>query len=265
MTLKGPDSIVGRYADPADTDRLSLDAVRDFYHRRHQPGSSDIILSGHVDDALVALVDSHFGHDAPVAVSDRKQMDNTVMPDAVGHRADPFEAAQTSLRVGRLIPLAWNDPEFADLMLLTTLLGGYFGSRLMSNLREDKGFTYGIMARNQLYRGTAFFHISADVAAGTADRAEEEIARELQRLVDEPVPEEELELVKTVFVGDFLRSVDGIFERAERFSSMFVSGIDERFTDNLRHSLLHSTPETLHRVARRWLSPDAMLFCRAGN
>ena len=134
----------------------------------------------------------------------------------------------------------------------------------MSNLREDKGYTYGIYARTQIYRGVIVFYLTADVAGNVADEAGKEIMHELQRLVDEPVPDEELDLVRTVLVGDFLRSVDGIFERSARFCDMLGTDITEQFTDNLREAILTTTSADLQRLAATYLAPQQMTVCRAG-
>ena len=87
----------------------------------------------------------------------------------------------------------------------------------------------------------------------------------VQRLIDEPVPEEELDLVKTVLAGDFIRSVDGIFERSTRFIDMRGTDVTERLTDNLHEALATTTPADLHRLAAEHLAPQLMTVCRAGN
>lgn len=162
------------------------------------------------------------------------------------------------------MPLRWDSAEYARLMLLVTALGGYFGSRLMMNLREDKGYTYGSYARTQIYRGAIVFYITADVAAGTADAAVGEVVRELDRLSNEPLEDEELQLVKTVLVGDFLRSVDGVFEISSRYCDMLGTSINERFTDNLRAAINETTAVQLQELAQRLLNSEAMTVCLAG-
>ena len=174
------------------------------------------------------------------------------------------DATQTSLRVGRVLPLAWDSPDYARFMLLTTLLGGYFVSRLMRNIREDKGYTYGIYARTQIYRGLIVFFITADLSAGTEQAALDEIFRELKLLRSVPVGDDELALVKTVMAGDFLRSVDGIFERSTRFCDMLATGVDERLTERIRSSLGETTPAQLLDLAVRLLDPADMTVCLAG-
>ena len=246
------------YAEADDADRLTRDVVRQFYAERY--GSCHIVLSGDVDDELLRQVAPLQNETVPI---DRKTLFG--QSEATCSFAMPIAGAvQTTLRVGRVLPLRWDDPDYARLMLLVTLLGGYFGSRLMSNLREEMGVTYGVYARTQLYRGAIVFYINTDVAGGTADAAEQAIRHELRRLCDELVDDEELQRVKTVLVGDFIRSVDGVFERAQRFGQMWAADIDERLTDNMREAVATATASQLRELACRLLDPDRMVYCRAG-
>ena len=264
--LFGEEHPLGHYADPEDADRLTLDAVRNFYKEYHHAGDMDIIVSGKIDDKLLAAFDSAFGHDsastshtliptlAQTTTHTIKQSNNQAIKGSV----------QATVRVGRILPLRWDDPDYAHFMILTTLLGGYFGSRLMSNLREDKGYTYGIYARTQVYRGVIVFFITADVAQHAVDDAEKEILHEVRRLRDEAVSAEELELVRMVLAGDFIRSVDGVFERAARFGDMLGTHVTEQLTDNLREALVTVTSDKIQQLAARYLQDDQLCVCRAG-
>ena len=260
--LFGDKHPLGLYAVPDDTDLLTSDLLRAYFKERYR--EMDIVVSGCIDDNLLATV-SRLARVGEHSLSRMDSLPQEHITEDDRHLTVPVSGAtQTTLRVGRVLPLSWDDPDYSYFMLLTTLLGGYFGSRLMSNLREDKGFTYGVAARTQIFRGVIVFYITTDVAAGTAEAAEGEIRRELQRLCDEPVGDDELELVKTVMTGDFIRSVDGIFERAERLCNMLSSGITERFTDNLRLALESTSTEKLQSLAQRLLQPQEMVYCRAG-
>lgn len=259
QSLFGPDHPLGCYALPEDADRLERDALIRYFHERYT--AMDMVLSGNVDQEMIAKVMEMF-KGPRVSGLDSLSTDTRSTGQSLRHEISG--SVQTTLRVGRILPLPWDSMDYARFMLLTTLLGGYFGSRMMGNLREDKGLTYGIHARTQIYRGVVVFYITTDVAAGTADVAEVEIRNELQRLCDEPVSEGELATVKTVLTGDFIRSVDGIFERAERLCSMRSSHITELFTDHLRQALEETTPGQLQELAQRYLLPGEMVYCRAG-
>ncbi len=264
--LFGREHPLGCYAVAEDADRLSLDSVKSFY-RKHYFTAPTLIVSGNVDDDLVKLFDREMGtgyESVPPAHTTISSLQTSRTEPCAGMEQELPGSVQTTIRVGRILPIRWDSLEYARLMILVTALGGYFGSRLMSNLREEKGYTYGIYARTQIYRGCIVFYITTDVAKGVADKAVHEIVSELDRCCKQPMGEEELELVKTVLSGDFVRSIDGVFERAERLGSMLQSHIDERFTDNLRLALQTTSAMDLQQLAEKYLSPDQMTICRAG-
>jgi predicted Zn-dependent peptidase len=88
--------------------------------------------------------------------------------------------------------------------VLNTMLGGYFGSRLMTNLREDKGYTYGIGSAMVPLQHSGYFFITCEVGAEVTGEALKEIRKELDLLRSEEVKEEELSLVKNYMLGSFL-------------------------------------------------------------
>lgn len=255
-TLYGECHPLGRYAVPADVDRLDINIISRYHQEHYSHGADAVVLAGNVDDELVALVAEQ------LLRKEKGKRPKETKLHTLAPTLTPLPSVQTTLRIGRLLPLQWDDPDYARLMLLTTLLGGYFGSRLMRNLREDKGYTYGIYARTQLYRGSIVLYITADVAGGSADDAQNEIFHELEGLAH--ISDEELQHVKQVMVGDFLRSVDGIFERSERFCNMLSAGVTECLTDNLRQAVATVTAPELQELALRLLQPSDMVVCRAG-
>ena len=138
-------------------------------------------------------------------------------------------------------------------MVLNTVLGGYFGSRLMSNIREDKGYTYGIYSVTQIHRGSIVFYITADVAADVAQAAVDEVMNEINRLQQQPISEEELERVRNYMMGDFIRSIDGVFDLSERYRQMVATHVGEQLTTNLLDAIATATPEQLQTLAQTYL------------
>lgn len=257
-TLFTKEHPLGRYATAADTDKLTVADIQAHHAARYGLDRMTIVAAGNVDglDKLLHLegCTNTPRPCLPVPQTAVHPLQYIKMPGAT----------QTTLRLGRVLPLPWDSMDYARFMLLTTILGGYFGSRLMSNIREDKGYTYGIYARTQIYRGVIVFFITADVSAGKAEAALDEVFKELELLRNKAVDDEELALVKNVLAGDFLRSVDGVFERSARFCDMLGTGVDERLTDNLRLALEETTPAQLQELAQQWLSPADMTVCLAG-
>ena len=259
-TLFGEAHPLGHYATVEDADRLDLGAVRQYYDSRYRRGPVAVVLAGAVDEALVNGVNSYIAIDnTPV---ERRPL---AMPaQAIGCRVTSrvAGAVQATVRMGRVLPLRWDEPDMARLMLLNMLLGGYFGSRLMGNLREDKGYTYGIYSRIQLYRGLSVFFITTDVVGSVAEAAEKEILKEIEGL--QHIGNEELQTVKQVMAGDFLRSVDGIFELSARFCDMYDTQVSELLTDHLREAIEKTTAAQLEELAQRLLCPEAMNIFSVG-
>lgn len=251
---------LGRFATAADADVLTVADVQAHHADRYGLDRTTIVAAGNVEGLDFSKI-LKVGNDTC-------RLPSLACPPATSHTSPlTFHlegATQTTLRLGRVLPLPWDSMDYARFMLLTTILGGYFGSRLMSNIREDKGYTYGIYARTQIYRGVIVFFITADIAAGKAEAALDEVFKELELLRSKPVDDEELALVKNVLAGDFLRSVDGVFERSARFCDMLGTGVDERLTDNLRLALEETTPAQLQELAQQWLAPADMTVCLAG-
>ena len=164
------------------------------------------------------------------------------------------QAVQSTVRIGRILPVPWDAPDYARFMVLNTVLGGYFGSRLMSNIREDKGYTYGIYSITQLYRGSIVFYITADVAAEVTQAAVDEVMSEIGRLQQFPIGEEELERVRNYMMGDFIRSIDGVFDLSERYRQMMATHVDEHLTTNILHAIAHVTPAQLQTLAQSSLT-----------
>lgn len=264
---------LGTYAYPEDVAKLTLDQVSAFTKEHYRLEAAHIVLAGQIDDELLALVDGYLSPDITSAPQPRMVLSNpskslnsesindcgshssqfTAHSSQSIHVAMP-SAVQTSLRIGRVLPLAWCDPDYARFLVLNTILGGYFGSRLMSNIREDKGYTYGIYSMTQVFRGSVAFFITADVASDVAQAAVDEVFGEIRRLQDEPVSQEELELVRNYMMGDFIRSIDGTFELSERYRQMVATDVTEHFTHNLLEAIRSVTPEQLQHLAKTYLT-----------
>lgn len=266
QSLYGPNHPLGRYPNPTDYDHLSVSDLHSYHHRCLTPSRMQIILSGDVTPTTLKAFDSQFGSHTV------QPIEPTTLPTAptapTAHlQVEVANAVQTTLRIGRLLPLQWTDRHYPELMLLTTALGGYFGSRLMANLREDKGYTYGISAQTQIRRGSLLFHIETDVASHNAEPALRQIENELARLCSQPLSESELQLVQNSMLGDFMRSIDGVFERGERYCQMLTSRVDERFTTNYISILQPRavSPDHLLRLSQTYLTPQQMTIVKAGK
>ena len=259
--IYGPEHPLGQYAVPEDVEQIALSDVEAFYRQCYDWPSVQIDMAGHFDEHILHIYNSIFSTTAaeaprpqPRSLITAEDLVPTLQP--AGHIHQPMErAVQSTIRIGRLLPWQWNDLDYYYFQILNTLLGGYFGSRLMSNLREDKGYTYGISSQASLFRGSMPFTIMADVNGKATQASIEEIYKELRRLQNAPVPQAELDMVKNYLVGDFIRSIDGIFERNDYYRMQQQCGITEQATELYKEALRSVSPAILQRLAQDILNP----------
>ncbi|MFC7665999.1 M16 family metallopeptidase [Hymenobacter humi] len=155
-------------------------------------------------------------------------------------------------------------PDTHRLKLLVNVLGGYFGSRLMRNIREDKGLTYGIyasVAPREL--GTSLL-IGTDVKGESADYAVSEIEMELRRLQQELIPAEELEIVKNYILGKFANELSTVFEQCDKYKNTVFLDLPADYYTQFVEQTEAADAETLRRHAQEYLTPDNMQVVIAG-
>ncbi|GMQ24926.1 pitrilysin family protein [Algoriphagus sp. oki45] len=138
------------------------------------------------------------------------------------------QAFQTSIRMG-----AWsipkNHPDYFPLSVFNTVLGGYFGSRLIKNIREDKGHTYGISSSLGEIDNYPYWTIAADVQKQYKQEVMDEIKKEIDLLASQKLGSDELELVRNYLIGQMVGRFSTSFDCVDRFKSVHFSGLDFSF------------------------------------
>ena len=151
------------------------------------------------------------------------------------------------------------------MQVLSTLLGGYFGSRLMQNLREQNGYTYGVYSAMVNFQQTGYLAIATQVGTEVTEDALQQIATEIDRLRTERVSEQELSLVKNIMAGEMMRILDGPFGIADVTTENILCGFDNRqIEENLRR-IRNTTPDEILSLAQRYLSPEDIVTVVAGD
>lgn len=253
----------GKLATEADFDLLNIEILRDFHRDFFIPKTSFLILSGNITPKIIEIIQQNLGmwiSEASIPVDFLQQTD--FQPGKEFIFKD--NAQQSSIVVGRPV-MERNHPDYFGFLVLNTLLGGFFGSRLMLNLREDKGYTYGISSRvSPLLKATGF-SISTEVGNSVTRQALEEIHRELNRLMDQPVGEEELQTVKNYLNGIYLHALDGVFNQAEKFKSLIGTGFDMSYYLKSLAAIQETTISDIQRLAQKYLNPEQMLTVVVGK
>ena len=243
-------------------DDLTRDDLLDFYARHYTARNCFVVCSGAADAAVVDAVAEVAGQ-LP-AGADRAA---EPFPPAVttSHAAVPHAGAvQSSIRIGRLL-FGRNHPDYVGMQVVAMLLGGYFGSRLMQNLREANGFTYGVVAAMVNLEREGYLAVATQVARDATDRALAEIYREIERLRTEPVAEEELSLVRNMMTGEMMRILDGPFGIADvTIENILCGRRNDVVSENLQR-IRAITPAEVQRLAVKYLPREALVTVVAGG
>ncbi len=174
------------------------------------------------------------------------------------------DAIQHGLRLGKRM-VGKTHPDYHGLKVLNTVLGGYFGSRLMSNIREDKGYTYGIGSAIASYEHDAVFTIATEVGKEVSEAALQEIHHEIHQLRTALIPTEELDTVRQYLQGVYMSSFDGAFALADRFRDIHHFGLDYDYYQKYLQTVQQIRPEKLRELAVAYLDPESMVTIVAGG
>lgn len=255
------------YADQieeADYGRLTADDVRNFYHRRIHAGNCRLMASGNIDDGVLQTIEEQFSR----LENPSQPADTTFFPfepsPANRYHTEKRNAVQSSLRIGKS-GVCLTDPDYACFMLLNTALGGYFGSRLMSNIREEKGYTYGINSFNISMPQGSYWCVAADINNEYVEATIDEVIKEIRNLQDIPMQETELNLVKNYMHGDLLRELDGVFSQSDTLKYKLNYGLDNGIYIELMRQIRDCTADDLMRIARQNLKIEELYVVTAGR
>ena len=253
----------GKLADEAAYDEVNASMLINFYKKMYSASNGLIVVAGKFDDSLYSQLEKEFG---AIPVGENKRSSQKVVTSkAEKIYEEKLGAIQSGIRIGKVLDVQYGSDEFFKLQVLNTVLGGYFGSRLMSNVREDKGYTYGIGSAIASMEDAMFFFLSTEVGADVTNEALKEVYFELDRLRDELVSEEELVMVKNYMLGSMLKSSDGPFSMADKYKSVYFKGEDLSFYDRYISMINNVTSEELLVVAKKYFDPKEMLEVVVGK
>ena len=253
-SLFGPEHPYGVSYDAARYDELTPELLRDFYARHYTAANGFVVASGRITPAALKAIGAlaaglPAGSAVPVPVFPAVAQ----VPEAFA--AQPG-AVQSAIRIGRRL-FTRDHPDFIPMQVLVTVLGGYFGSRLVANLREERGYTYGVFAALVNLDREGYMAIATEVTADATDDAVAQVFAEMERLRTEPVGDEELEAVRNIMTGEVMRLVDGPFGVADVTIENIQSGSGPDYVDRFVAAVRGVTPAQLPELARRWFDPAA--------
>lgn len=251
----------------ADYQALQRTDLQAFYHNWYHPDNCFIVASGCVDDKIIAALNKHLGKDWS-AVADKPDQPAISHTDTSGkpakmHISHPG-SLQTAIKIGRRA-FGRNHPDYDGLYVLNTILGGYFGSRLMTSIREKKGFTYNIYSTLDAYLNDGCLYIATEVNTENTASAVRAILAEMKKLREKPVQMEELSMVRNYLLGMLLNGLDGPLNVSDVVRGLLAEGLPLSVFSRLVSKINSITPEEIQSLALRYLNPEDYWIVTVGQ
>ena len=247
--------------DVSSFDEITRQDCIDFFETYYNFGEMDIFVAGKVDSSVYELINSTFGSlKTPETINSFNFGKNDYSPTF--QFIEKKGAIQSCIRIGKPI-INIEHPDYTKLKVMNTIFGGYFGSRLMANIREEKGYTYGIgsvvMAKENMGNMIIYTEVGTDVTQATID----EIRKEIKSMQTTKVTEEELTKVKNYMLGSLLQNTDGPFDLLERYKTLYFYNLPNNYYDTYMADIKSITPEEIINLANTYLND--LSFIVAGS
>ena len=264
--LFGEQNPCGRFAIEEDYRKITPQILRTFYEEYYHTGNFSIYLSGKVTDDIIHQVEGVFGKDTfgkKLPVESEYTFPILSVPEKRIF-VERDDALQSAVKLGGFT-ITRSHPDYLKLRVLVTLLGGYFGSRLMSNIREDKGYTYGISMGTLQYPETGLLIVSTEAANEYVEPLIQEVYREIDQLHHSLVGLDELTTVKNYMVGEMSRSYESAFSLSDAWMFIQTVGLDENYYERSLDAIKTVTAEELRELAQRYICKESLKEVIAGK
>jgi len=241
---------------------LILDDIKRHYQSTIGAQNCSIFISGKIDQEVRDIIENMCG-----GLVHKSQKEPEISLVSKGERFTHYHtngSHQTAIKIGRRL-FNRNHEDYSTMFFLSTLFGGFFGSRLMTNLREDKGYTYSVYAGLDDFVYDGYFYISADVGNDYVENSIKEINKELLSLIDSPVSDDEIKMVRNYLMGSLLNMLDGPFNQSQVVRSLISKRSPLDSFDKLATDLLGMTSSKLQTAAQKYFDPDSMLTVLVGG
>ena len=252
--LYGKNHPYGKYTSAGEYDALNREELMKFYNQFYKKGNFILFAAGRLPANLEQLLNDQFG-DLPVGTI-AKPADTPKPAAEKKYRISNDEnGVQGSIRIARPFPNR-HHPDFLKAQVLNILLGGFFGSRLMSNIREDKGYTYGIHSYLQNHIQHSAWMISTEAGKDVCEATIAEVYKEMELLKSELVDEDELKLVQNYMMGSILGDLDGPFQIIARWKNYILNGLDENYFYEAITTIKNSSAKELQQLAQQYFNKE---------
>lgn len=262
----GKEHLLGKHGTLESIDELSRDAVKAFHMKHIHPGKSMLLVAGDCDETLatdlLSIHNSYFQEKFELNIEEANIDSNRIYTDIIKHELP--NSSQVSLQLIKHIGHL-PEEELHTFTLLNMVLGGYFGSRLMQEIREEKGLTYGIGSYFRPAMDGRTWIVSGEMNSENAQLALDCVVEIMQQLRTHLIESEELEKAKRYYSGQFRSGFDGPFSAAAKVQQKVMRNYSDSFFDKTLEHIWNITPEQILAVAQNYLDPNTFIKAMAGK
>ena len=256
-SIFGSNHPYGRKVIADDFTGIKREFLIDFHEENYSIPGMTIIAAGKIPDETRSLLNRYFGMPS---VKNNSVSKSNIIP--VGRKIKKIhlirnDAVQSAIRIGSST-INKRDPDYPGLKVMDTILGGFFGSRLMKNIREKKGFTYGISSSVISFDLSGYKVIATEVGKEYTSQTLNEIYNEILNLQKYPVEKDELNLVRNFMLGEMVRMFDGPFARSESFRAAWEFGLDNTYYYRLAQKIKTIEPDEIIHLAKTYYNIDEL-------
>lgn len=241
----------------SDFDKIKLQDIKDFFHNYYTINNCYIIASGKIDSETLQYINTTISENWTRTEKIINKIHNTEKEEQKNHKIIKKDAVQASIRIGREL-FNKNHPDYIGMQLLNSILGGYFGSRLMQNIREEKGYTYDISSFVMSHSDTGHWAITTDVNIDLCEKTITEIYKEIKKLQTETVSANELNIVRNYISGEIIRELDNPFSLAESLKNNLTFNKDNSYYSDFLDRINKITPTEIQELAVKYLKKDQL-------
>lgn len=252
----GKDHPYGRYSTEEAYNAITREDCLAHYDKFYKNGSFKIFGAGLLPANIDELLNKYFGQHS-FSINKPAPEIYTLHPGAEKKLRiiNDETSVQGAIRIARSFTNR-HDPDFPGVMVLNNIWGGYFGSRLMSNIREDKGYTYGIYSYIQNQVKQSAWMVSTEAGRDVCEATITEVYKEMELLRQEEVDEEELLLVRNYMIGSILGDLDGPFQIINRWKTIILNDLEPNYFYRQIDTIKKVTAQELHQLANKYLQPE---------
>lgn len=243
---------------------FTVDDLAGFHAARYHAGAATIVVAGDVDGATIRpLLEAAFGGWESGSPAEAGVPPAAQVPERRVYLIDKPGAAQSEIRVGR-IGVSRSTEDYEAILVMNTILGGSFTSRLNQNLREDKGYSYGAFSFFDFLPHPGPFVALAAVQTAVTDEALAEFMKELAGIL-EPVPEDEFRKARNNVALGFPASFQTVAGTAGRVGELALFDLPLDYWDGFVDRVLAVTKADVERVARETIDPERVAIVVVGD